>query len=445
MPRLGETMERGIVAEWLVAEGEAFKRGDGIIEFETDKTAVEYPALGAGVLTQQLVQAGDEVEVGAPIALIDIGNGPDWVSEEYQSESFNQQIADVGAGSQDIEVPSSSEEIQRQRRATPVARKLARQAGVALQAMIGTGRRGRIEAQDVKAFLESSSQPALSSASAFQDHASQFVLYTPEKQYANGIAYTVSGPLTGPRYLLIHGFAADASAWSLLSRALIKAGCCVVSVDLPGHGDTQTEAQDTESLHVGLQSVLDEVGEKDQPWHIVAHSLGASPALALAQMLAGPDIVSRQVIPVRTISSLSLVCPIGLGLSIDEKFVRGMAKPSSSGELSHLLRRLSERPSTLTAHAVDELYTVLRQGRLVRLAESMLGVHGQSVDHHAAIRGLSKQLPTRIIVGHADRITAWQDVLQVAPTVGVHHFPGAGHMPHWDYPSEVAEILLAGQ
>lgn len=50
MPRLGETMEEGTVAGWLLAEGDSFERGTPLIEFETDKTAVEYPALGPGGL-----------------------------------------------------------------------------------------------------------------------------------------------------------------------------------------------------------------------------------------------------------------------------------------------------------------------------------------------------------------------------------------------------------
>ena len=87
MPRLGETMEHGIVADWLIQEGESFRRGDPIIEFETDKTAVEYPALGDGLLIEQLVQPGDQVNVGAPLAVIDIGSGPDWLGEGVGNES----------------------------------------------------------------------------------------------------------------------------------------------------------------------------------------------------------------------------------------------------------------------------------------------------------------------------------------------------------------------
>ena len=46
MPRLGETMDSGTIASWTVAQGENFERGDTLLELETDKTLVEYPALG---------------------------------------------------------------------------------------------------------------------------------------------------------------------------------------------------------------------------------------------------------------------------------------------------------------------------------------------------------------------------------------------------------------
>ena len=82
LPRLGETMEEGRIVAWLVAPGDHFERGDPLIEVETDKTVVEYPALGSGTLAETLVSAGDSVPVGAVIATIDVGEGPDWTAEE---------------------------------------------------------------------------------------------------------------------------------------------------------------------------------------------------------------------------------------------------------------------------------------------------------------------------------------------------------------------------
>ena len=52
MPRMGETMDEGKLLAWLVEPGQPFKRGDAILEVETDKTIVEYPALGDGTLVE---------------------------------------------------------------------------------------------------------------------------------------------------------------------------------------------------------------------------------------------------------------------------------------------------------------------------------------------------------------------------------------------------------
>ena len=50
----------------------------------------------------------------------------------------------------------------------------------------------------------------------------------------------------------------------------------------------------------------------------------------------------------------------------------------------------------------------------------------------------------RVLVGHADRIVDWRDACALSPRVAVHHFPDAGHMPHWDAPREVLALLTEG-
>ena len=71
MPRLGETMDSGTIASWTIAEGDSFERGDTLLELETDKTLVEYPALESGRLIETLLAEGDEASVGEPIAIIE--------------------------------------------------------------------------------------------------------------------------------------------------------------------------------------------------------------------------------------------------------------------------------------------------------------------------------------------------------------------------------------
>ena len=70
MPRLSDTMERGTIARWLVHEGDAVHEGDVLAEIETDKATMELNAYSDGVLLRILVQDGEAAELGAPIAVV---------------------------------------------------------------------------------------------------------------------------------------------------------------------------------------------------------------------------------------------------------------------------------------------------------------------------------------------------------------------------------------
>lgn len=85
MPRLGETMDSGTIASWTIAEGDSFERGDTLLELETDKTLVEYPALESGRLIETLLAEGDEASVGEPIAIIETDK--EWPITSNQEES----------------------------------------------------------------------------------------------------------------------------------------------------------------------------------------------------------------------------------------------------------------------------------------------------------------------------------------------------------------------
>ena len=72
MPRLGETMEEGRIVRWLKAAGQAFERGEAILEVETDKTVAEFPALRSGTLVEILRGEDETVSVGEAIARIQV-------------------------------------------------------------------------------------------------------------------------------------------------------------------------------------------------------------------------------------------------------------------------------------------------------------------------------------------------------------------------------------
>ena len=71
LPRLGETMEEGRIVAWLKQPGEKFRRGEILLEIETDKTVVEVPALQDGTMVEHLAAEDDKVPVDAPIARIE--------------------------------------------------------------------------------------------------------------------------------------------------------------------------------------------------------------------------------------------------------------------------------------------------------------------------------------------------------------------------------------
>ncbi|MFD2815876.1 biotin/lipoyl-containing protein [Paracoccus aerius] len=140
MPKLGETMDEGVISSWLVAEGAAYARGDAILEVETDKTVAEVPALYEGRLLRILAQPGEKLPVGAPIA--EVEGRVEEVAGEAAVETAHATVP-VPA----IPRPGASSD---RLRATPLARRLARQNGIALDQITGTGRRGRIERADVQ-------------------------------------------------------------------------------------------------------------------------------------------------------------------------------------------------------------------------------------------------------------------------------------------------------
>ncbi|OYT49688.1 hypothetical protein B6U79_01345 [Candidatus Bathyarchaeota archaeon ex4484_231] len=70
MPKMGQTMEKGKIIKWLKKEGEKVRRGEPLLEIETDKTTIEVEARGSGILRKILAQEGEEVPIATPIAYI---------------------------------------------------------------------------------------------------------------------------------------------------------------------------------------------------------------------------------------------------------------------------------------------------------------------------------------------------------------------------------------
>jgi len=157
MPKLGLTMTEGLVADWLIQVGQSFASGDALFVVETDKVANEIPADETGTLVEIVVPTGTTVPVGTVIGYWEDGQTD--IASDAQSTAPHASasrsapdaarttsLASVSITSVASVVPADTLRII----ATPHARRLARQRGIALETLQGSGPRGRIVARDVE-------------------------------------------------------------------------------------------------------------------------------------------------------------------------------------------------------------------------------------------------------------------------------------------------------
>lgn len=156
MPRLSDTMTEGVISSWLKHEGDRVQRGDILAEIETDKATMEMEAYDDGVLTRIVAQEGATVPIGQPIAVIETQPADDVVQSVARSPSPTTQS--TTAPSADVQRPVGPPEpaAEPQIRATPLVRSLAREHGIDLTEITGTGPGGRIVRADIDAVIAGS-------------------------------------------------------------------------------------------------------------------------------------------------------------------------------------------------------------------------------------------------------------------------------------------------
>ena len=168
LPRLGQGMETGTIVRWLKSEGENVEKGEALYELDTEKVTQEVEAEVSGVLLKILAGEGDEIEVGKAIAVIgeqgeDLPEGeaedPTEVSEDEGHEEGSpapEREEERERGREEApEGPSEPEQSVESTnggrvKASPLARRIARERGIELSALRGTGPEGRIVAEDVE-------------------------------------------------------------------------------------------------------------------------------------------------------------------------------------------------------------------------------------------------------------------------------------------------------
>ncbi len=167
MPALSPTMEEGNLAKWLVKEGDKVKSGDVIAEIETDKATMEVEAVDEGTVAKLVVPAGTEgVKVNALIAVL-AADGEDVAAAASgagsaapapkaaaaPAEAPKAEAAPAPAPSAPAAAPAPAAASSSGARpfSSPLARRLAREAGIDLSAVAGTGPHGRVVKSDIEA------------------------------------------------------------------------------------------------------------------------------------------------------------------------------------------------------------------------------------------------------------------------------------------------------
>jgi pyruvate dehydrogenase E2 component (dihydrolipoamide acetyltransferase) len=180
MPQMGESIVEGTITKWLKKPGDKVQRDEPLFEISTDKVDAEIPAPASGVLQEIKVAEGTTVGVNTVVGTI-AGDGeaaaapakaapavPVPQAKEEKKEEKRPAAPAASAPTPSAPPPQQSAEDE-EARSSPLVRKIAREHGVSLSQVSGTGLGGRITKQDIMSFIEGqSSAPAAPSAPAPQ-------------------------------------------------------------------------------------------------------------------------------------------------------------------------------------------------------------------------------------------------------------------------------------
>ncbi len=184
LPRLTDTMEEGVIAQWHVAVGDKVKRGQVIAEIETDKATMEFESFDAGIVLKLVAEEGETLELGAAIAVFG-KKGEDaaatlaaWkgggtaapeaeaeaapaAAEQAEQAEQAEKVEDAEEAAPAAEAASSSSAEDERIPASPLARRLARENDLELSSIPGSGPHGRvIKADVIKAADATKASPA---------------------------------------------------------------------------------------------------------------------------------------------------------------------------------------------------------------------------------------------------------------------------------------------
>ena len=415
MPKVDMDMTEGKIAHWYVKSGDAVTKGQLLFEIETDKATMEVDSPAEGTILDVHHKLGEAIAVGTPVAWIYAkgethGSAHKAVSPAAESAAPPvTQVVDTEttsvASSESLDIravphPTGDKLL----RATPLARATARELGLDLNDIDGSGPDGRVVFADL---------PTQGAAQ----------LPTVGDLHLNWISNGDGLPV-----VMLHGFGTDHTSWKILAGHFN--GVPILGVDLPNHGKSPKNS--VKGIHEMAEMVLHCLeAEGVCDFHLVGHSMGGAVAAELA-VLAG-----------NRLKSLTLLAPAGLGPDINIEFIRGLCRASSEISLKPWLAMLFANEGKLTssflATAAKQLKQESTRKALLRLSEVLMPDGTQVHSIRAALEGL--RVPVRVIWGAEDQIIPLRHASMLPPRVALHVLRGSGHIPQVEMPELVAELL----
>jgi pyruvate dehydrogenase E2 component (dihydrolipoamide acetyltransferase) len=168
MPQMGESIFEGTITKWLKKVGDAVEKDEPLFEISTDKVDAEIPSPEAGVLTEIRIGEGATVEVNTVVAVIGAAGSPaatpaaDIQQTPVQSSASAQNLVQMPAATQ---LAAAQPQVVGRIRSSPLARRVAKEHGIDLGRVTGTGTGGRICKEDV---LQAMAQPPIQNSAAPQ-------------------------------------------------------------------------------------------------------------------------------------------------------------------------------------------------------------------------------------------------------------------------------------
>ena len=180
-PDIGEGLEEGIIVEWLVKKGQKVETGDLLVTMETDKVVAEIPSPKSGTLSALFGKVGETINVGDALVEIEIeGVAGEEAVKEVEKGSDLEAVKEEGAGvvgtleiagnsavlsgsTEGIsEISSTEKPLKRKVLATPISRAMAKDMGIDINGVKGSGPAGRVVKEDILKFAESRTKPSVS-------------------------------------------------------------------------------------------------------------------------------------------------------------------------------------------------------------------------------------------------------------------------------------------